>query len=71
MFFRSGVLGSHSGNMHAECVYEGSKTSTQPPPAKQPEKSQADITDIAVTSMSSTLGFNISYNQSVRIQTIT
>jgi len=37
---------------------------------KQPEKSQADITDIAVISMSSTLGFNISFNQSVRIHII-
>jgi len=39
-------------------------------PAKQPEKSQADITDIAVISMSSTLGFNISFNQLVRIHII-
>jgi len=32
---RSGVLGSHSGNMHAECVCEGSKTCMHPTPHLQ------------------------------------
>jgi len=35
MLFRSGVLESHSGNMHAECVCEGSKTCMHPTPHLQ------------------------------------
>jgi len=32
LFFRSGVLGSHSRNMHEKCVCEGSKTYMHPTP---------------------------------------
>jgi len=33
--------------MHEKCVCEGRKPVPNPPPAKQPEKSQANMTDIA------------------------